>query len=105
MSFFHPIYIDNNNDDNNNNDNPGAAGKKNKFENYDLESLDPLIYTNKFIESVVNKFHPYKWKNNYTNILKLDVVYTIKNDDNNIFNNNNSSNICFDFLYINKKKY
>ena len=104
MSFFHPIYIDNNNDNNNNNDdNPGGpVVKKNKFENCDLESLDSLIYTNEFIKSIVNKFHPYKWKNKYTNILKLDVVYTIKNDttNNNIFNNNN--NICFDSLYINK---
>ena len=95
MSFVHPIYI--NNDDVDIDDD---IGKKNNFEKPDVDSLDSLIYMNDFIKSIVNKFNPCKWKNKYTNILKLDVFYTVKKD----INNDILKNICFDSLYVNKRR-
>lgn len=90
MSFFHPIYI-------NNNTNIVIKEDKNYFEKYDVDSLDSLKYTNEFIKSIITNFQAHKWKNKYTNILKLDVTYNKKN-------NFPLNNISFDSLYINKKR-
>ena len=93
MSFFNPVYIDHENNNNNN------IIKYNGFEENDRNSLYCLYYTDQLIATVINNFSSYKWKNKYSNLLKLD--FNIKSY--NKFNTDIlKNNICLDTLYVNK---
>ena len=89
MSIYHNINIENISKNNNNNNND-KNNNDNLFEEYDLQSLDSLKYTNDIVKEIMNNFKSYKWRKYNTNVLMLD-----------IYNKKKETRGCFDSLYVN----